>query len=533
MSLAAQIKDAAKIVDIVGEQVELRRKGSALWGRCPFHSEKTASFSVDESRGRFKCFGCDQGGDAIDFVQKFHGMEFREALKLLAERYGIATDGTGDDASYRERARLRALYGDLQAAYARALPGSAAAAYLVRRGLPLKIAEEFGLGFAHSDLPRGISPQTGDGILTEKGRPLIWSRLTIPIQSTTGDVIAFAGRALTDFQEPKYLNSPETAIYSKRATLYNLHRAGNAGRKAGRIVITEGYFDVIASHRAGAPEAVAVCGTALTDDHAQQIARHVNRVVLAFDNDEAGQSATDKAALPLLKAGLDIRVCRLPQGEDIADLCRNEPDKYLAALAAAAEFWSHTLSRLGNEYDLRSPIGANKAIAAIRPLAAVLGAVERSALASELSVRTGAAQGIIEAALGGKRRTEPAKRTTASYLPGEVTLIRLFADEPSSRAIAPGALVLFERLGLTTAPLLSVLAGSPEMDYDEWEQRAGSELAALVMAEGPRPSIADGRAALDALKREADRRDRAEALRGAQSADEAGALDVLLSLKAT
>jgi len=533
VNLAARIKDAARIVDIIGEAVELRRKGNSLWGRCPFHHEKTASFSVDENRNRFKCFGCGQGGDAIDFAQKFHGLDFRDALRLLAERYGITTEDDAEDQGYRDRSRLRALYAAMQAAYSRALPGSAAASYLIRRGIPLKIAEEFGLGFAHDELPRGVTPKQGDGILAKSGRPLIRSRLTVPIQSTTGDVIAFAGRALTDLQEPKYLNSPETAIYSKRSTLYNLHRAGNAGRKAGRMVVTEGYFDVIASHRAGIAETVAICGTALSDEHAKLISRHVGLAVLAFDGDKAGIAALEKAAPPLLKAGLEIRVCRLPKGQDVADLCRSEPDKYLAALAYAQDLWAFLLAQLAAEHDLRSPLGASKAIAAIRPFAAVLGAVERSALAAEVSSRTGAAQAVVDAALAGRGGPEPVKAKAVGYLPGEVTLIRLFADEPRARAILPDAVLLFERLGLSTAPILSVLAESPSIDYDEWELRSGEaaqDLAALVMAEGPRPSIADGAAALGALKRELRRRERAEALRAAQGADDAAAMEALARL---
>ncbi len=535
MDQAARIKDAANIVDIVGEVVELRRSGSGLMGRCPFHNEKTGSFHVSPDKRRFKCFGCGEGGDVLDFVQKFHGLEFMDALRLLADRYGITLEDQKGDDQYRNRTRLRALYAAMQESYARALPGSSAAAYLIRRGLTLQVAEEFGIGFAADQLPRDVKPQQGDGILAKSGRVLIRSRLTVPIYDSTGNVIAFAGRALSDLQEPKYLNSPQTPIYSKKATLYNMHRAGPAGRRARRIVITEGYFDVIASHRAGIPETVAVCGTAFTPEHAKLLMRQVRQVVLVFDNDEAGRKATEKAATPLLSAGIEIKVCELPEGQDIDDLCRNDADGYRAMVDKAPDFWTHLLHRLGQEYALRSPSGSNKAIERLRPFAAAVSPVERSTLAAELSTLTGASQQLIEAALRGRRapQSDPSRNSDAECLPAEATLVRLFADEPEALTLLEDARRVFEGLGLRMSSAVSILADHPEVEYGEWEMRCGEaagDLAALVMAEGPRPSIADGKAALRALERELLRRRRREALAAAQSADDGAALDALIEI---
>ena len=298
MDFAQHVKSSVDIVRVVGEYVRLRKQGANRHvGLCPFHTEKTPSFSVHEVLQIYKCFGCGKGGDVFNFLMELQGLPFYEALKTLAEQHGIPLPSRqrGDlaDADSRRRAALYRIH-EIAALFFRqrlqAAEGSPARDYLLRRGIDEETAGRFELGFA---------PAQGQGLLRTLEREGIsrdyWEasglvlkrqdgsgfydrfrdRLTFPIAGESGRILAFGGRRLRDDQQPKYLNSPETAIYAKSAVLYNLHRAKKSMREQDRAVLVEGYTDVIGLARAGVSAVVASCGTSLTPQHVRTLRRQV------------------------------------------------------------------------------------------------------------------------------------------------------------------------------------------------------------------------------------------------------------------
>lgn len=345
------LKNSVDIVRVIGEYMRLQKLGgSARYrGLCPFHGEKTPSFYVHADRQFFKCFGCSKGGDVFTFLMEIEGLGFYEAMKLLAEKAGIPMPAPKPDfdPASRKKASLQDLH-EIAAKHFREVlyteAGEAARAYLKKRGLGQKLAEEFGLGFSdpQGGLTRLFQRQgVEEALLEESGLCLkrnegpgyfdrFRDRLMFPIWNESGKVIGFGGRTLGDDQ-PKYLNSPETPIYKKSHVLYNLHHAREGARKSGRMVLVEGYMDVIGVHAAGVKEVVASCGTALTGQQVRSIKRHADRVVVNFDPDKAGANATERSIQILLEESLQIRVCSLPGGLD--------PDEYVKANGAEA-YWS-------------------------------------------------------------------------------------------------------------------------------------------------------------------------------------------------
>jgi DNA primase len=344
-----RVRASANLVDVVSAHVALKRRGQNHVGLCPFHSEKTPSFTVSESKQIFHCFGCGEGGDLFSFVMRTEGLDFAGAVRRLAERYGVAitpVHAPGDGRRQGERDRVRKA-NDLALAFfrerlARAGGGSPIAGYLTRRGLDAATAERFELGCAPDEwtaltahLARaGISRE--DAVLAglvirREGKDGVYDRfrgrLIFPIRSGGGDVAGFGGRVIGD-AEPKYLNSPETPLYHKGSVLYGLHPGRADIAREGRVLVVEGYLDVIACHRHGLCFAVAPLGTALTPDHAKLLARHAERVDLVFDGDRAGQAAARKASAVLAPFSLEVRIATLPAGED--------PDSILAAGGAEA-----------------------------------------------------------------------------------------------------------------------------------------------------------------------------------------------------
>jgi DNA primase len=329
MDFVEQLKSSIDIVKGVGEYVRLKKSGAGpRWvGLCPFHTEKTPSFSVHQSHQFYKCFGCGAGGDVIKFVMEIERISFVEALKLLAERNGIAMPKRAEYAD--EETKLRATLFEMHEIAARAFranlqgpAGSAARDYLARRGVAASVVEEFGLGYSDrggQDLVRrfereGFSQQMEASglVLKRQDAPGYFDRfrgrLMFPIHSESGKIIAFAGRALAAGDEPKYLNSAETAIYRKNQVLYNLHRAREAVRKSGFGILVEGYMDVIGLHAAGVREAVASCGTALTAGQVRTLKRYSENLVVNFDPDAAGSNAAERSIQLLLEEGMRVRV---------------------------------------------------------------------------------------------------------------------------------------------------------------------------------------------------------------------------------
>jgi DNA primase len=333
-----EVRAAADIVTVVSDYVSLRKAGVAYKGLCPFHTEKSPSFSVNRDRGFFHCFGCNVGGDVFKFVELQEKVTFADAVRQLAQRFGIpipeldASDETRESSAERE-ALLR--MHEIAAAYFREMLESPAAerirTYLTEsRKLTAATIETLGLGFAPPSRDglrlrlqkQGFSPAlvVRSGLITKRddGTEIdrFRNRLMIPIARDTGSIVAFGGRAMDKDQVPKYLNSPETPIYSKSRTLYGLNLTKGDVRKANVAVIVEGYFDFAQVYQAGGLPAVATCGTALTTAQAHILRRFASKTVLCFDPDAAGQGAAERSCELLVSEGFDVNVAVLPGGQD-------------------------------------------------------------------------------------------------------------------------------------------------------------------------------------------------------------------------
>lgn len=296
-----EIKRRTNLATVIGRHTALTPRGRSHIGLCPFHSEKTPSFSVRADEGFYKCFGCGAAGDVFTFLRDARGLPFVEAARELARDAGVQIDETEDDTADIQRALDAA-----QAAYRAGLcgpKGYRARRYLTERGITPEVARLWGIGY---DDGHEIDESTGC-------HGLMRGRVTLPIRSRVGRVVSFAGRALDG--GTKYVNGRSSALYDKSRVLYGLDLAAPLARAAGHVVLCEGYFDVIALHRAGVP-AVAPCGTAVTDAHARMLG-HYGRVVLWMDDDEAGRVASRKAALALMHAGVLVDQVADPPGQTL------------------------------------------------------------------------------------------------------------------------------------------------------------------------------------------------------------------------
>ena len=356
-----EIRRRTDIAEVIGARITLKRAGAAFKACCPFHHEKTPSFTVNPSRQTYKCFGCGKGGDVFSFLQEHDGMTFSDALKHLAERCGVVLKFGEDDGQGAVRKRLLQLHEELAAFYHKTLldwkGAETARAYVTSRDLPPAIVETFRIGFA----PPGpdvmvqwarakkftLDEMTMGGVLSQVeryGRPAFHDRfrgrLMFPICDTQGRVVAFSGRLLEkDAKAAKYVNSPETPIFSKGRILYALDKAQRSivsapGRQA---LVCEGQIDVLRCHASGFTTAVASQGTAFTAEHVTLLKRYADSVVLVFDSDGAGQKASIATARIFLAAGIPARIARLPEGADPDDFLRNNPPDAFQALLDGAE----------------------------------------------------------------------------------------------------------------------------------------------------------------------------------------------------
>ena len=349
-----QVRDATDIVALVGEKVRLRRSGRSWKGLCPFHAEKTPSFTVNPERQVWHCFGCGKGGDAFAWLMELEKATFPEALQTLADRAGIelpkAERGPGDAA--RDRLfQANALANDFFQANLRSPAGEAARAYLAGRGFEAEVLDAYQVGWAPEGwdslattlgklLPQavleeaGLLLRRGDGSHYDRFR----NRIMFPVLATAGKVAGFGARAIAPGDQPKYLNSPETAVYRKGSVLFGLPQARASIRERKEALVAEGYLDVMRLHASGFPNAVSTSGTALTYDQARGLARLEAEAVLVYDGDDAGVRAADRALEPLLSAGLSVKVLLIPGGEDPDSLIRAKgADAFRTLLAGARD----------------------------------------------------------------------------------------------------------------------------------------------------------------------------------------------------
>jgi DNA primase len=358
-----RVRDATDLVALVGEHVALKRAGKSWKGLCPFHAEKTPSFNVAPDLGRYKCFGCDASGDAITFVREVEHLDFVDAVERLAARAGISLR-YDSDAATKDRGRRERLVAVVDAAIAfyeglllSGDDGRTGRGYLRSRGFDGDAARRFHLGWSPDDFDRlsvhlqkqGFSRNdVADAGLAfvnrvNKLQDQFRARLMFPIYDSRGDAVGFGARTLSD--GPKYKNSPDSAIYHKSRLLYGLNWAKAEIVAREQVIICEGYTDVMAFALAGAPNAVATCGTALADDHFQILKNLTRRIVLAYDSDAAGQGAAEKWYAWEQQFELDVRVADLPEGRDPADVWRDDPEALLRAVVAAKPFLGFRLDR--------------------------------------------------------------------------------------------------------------------------------------------------------------------------------------------
>lgn len=357
------------IEDVVGQYVALTRRGSNLFGLCPFHSEKTPSFSVAPDKGIYYCFGCHKGGGPVSFIMEIEGLDYPDAVRFLAQRAGMEVPEDSEYRSaYKEQERLRTLCKDAARYFHQQLNGPVGQPgrdYLARRGLSRTTVTRFGLGFAPDSWSSLLDTMTKMGYTKEellkvglvqknqKGslHDRFHNRLMFPIIDVRGNVIGFGGRVMDD-SKPKYLNSPESVIFNKRKNLFALNVAKKS--KQGHIILTEGYMDAISLHQYGFDCAVASLGTALTEEHAQLLAKYTNQVILTYDGDEAGQNATSRAIPMLEKAGLQVKILRMQGAKDPDEFLKKYgADKFRVLLERSENQAEYRLLSLQSRYDLQ------------------------------------------------------------------------------------------------------------------------------------------------------------------------------------
>lgn len=522
----SELMSRTDIASVVSEYVSLKPRGGRLWGCCPFHNEKTPSFSVTTDKQFYYCFGCKKGGTVIKFIQEIENVPFTDAVKMLAERAGMELPQNVDEKGIRQNreekeklyevCREAALYFHAQL---KSPEGRAAQGYLVRRGLSPNTAAEFGLGYAPDrwDALYDHLKAKGfeDELMVKAGlvsrskkdekRFFDWfrGRVVYPIIGGYNRVIGFGARTMDPKGQPKYLNSPETLIFSKRSNLYGLNRL--KGKNPGRLILVEGYMDVISLHEHGVINAVATLGTALTPEQARLIKRYAPEVIVAYDGDFAGQKAIYEALKILEAEGLKTKVLAFPNGQDPDEFIRDNGKSAFEDMCANAQSKnSFRLRYLAKDYDLNTPDGREAFAKAGAAMVARLSPVEQDRYYNELSLLTGFRAEVLMSE--GSRATLEApvsqKNTPASYrdnrsteitekrqergaLDAETLLIRLAAENGGylSRMKEDG--IVLEAPG--AAELLDCLATGEDYAAGLSDEASALLAAALSLPESEQP----------------------------------------------
>jgi DNA primase len=453
------LKHHADIVVVIQDYVSLKKTGATYKGLCPFHGEKTPSFHVTRDKGFFHCFGCNVGGDVFKFLELHEKIGFADAVKLLAQRFGMSLpemEQTDDQrANSAERETLLKVHESAAAWFQQQLASNAGARVrrqIADRGVTDDTRQTMGLGFAPPGreglkaalikegfsqallVRAGLLVQKDDGSVIDRFR----NRLMIPICRDTGSAIAFGGRAVDADQQPKYLNSPETPIYSKGRTLYGLNLSKNAIRNGKFAVLVEGYFDFAQVYQAGFQAVVASCGTALTPQHSQQLRRFTNKVVLSFDPDTAGQGATAKSCEILVAEGFEVNVAILPTGEDPDTFVRKQGRQgYRECLEQSRPYLEYLLDRVAAGHNLNTDEGRVKFLGEMLPIAGrIPDATMRDRFADRLAFKARVTDEVVRAEIRKavvQKQTTLTKRDVQSF--GHVTkaekgLIWLLVHQP-------------------------------------------------------------------------------------------------------
>lgn len=507
------LKAQTDIVTIIGEVTPLKKAGASYRGLCPFHGEKTPSFYVHPDKGFFKCFGCDAKGDVVKFIEQHQKLSFPEAVRWLAQRAGM-TLPEGEDGEDRvaaaEREALVKLHEDAWEFYKAQLAtpaGTRARRELETRGLSAATIETFGYGYAPAagpdtltslfggrkvplplQLKSGLVMQRDDGRVVDRFR----NRLMIPIRRDSGALVAFGGRAMDPGQVPKYLNSPETPIYTKGRTLYGLDVTKGAIRKHNYCVLVEGYFDLAQVWQAGVQPVVASSGTALTVTQARLLKRFAQKIVLSFDPDAAGQGAAARSSGLLVAEGFQVNVALLPSGSDPDTYIRREGGRaYVERLKASRSYLDFLLDRAAAGVDLNRPEGRRSFIGKMLEVAATIpDAATRDQFADRLAHKARITEGVVREEIrkaAAQKRTEPpavAVPVTVRVLAAEQGLLWALVHRPVEAVAALGQLEPDDLEGLVSAPIFDTVRGLTDLPAevipDLLRERLTGEERALV-----------------------------------------------------
>lgn len=571
-SFAEKVKQQADIVRVIGEYVQLKKAGQNFRGLCPFHSEKTPSFNVHPTKQIYHCFGCGQGGDVFKFVMEMEKCAFPEAIRIVAEKCGIAIPRPRERSpEERKENQLRAvlveMHREAQAFFVKQLEGSpegkAARAYLEDRGLDRETVARFGIGYAPSggDLLlrhfRGTYPEktlAESGLISrdQSGRffDRFRRRITFPIANESAKIVAFGARALGDDQ-PKYLNSPETPIYSKSNVLYHLDRAKDALRRADFAVLVEGYMDAIAVARAGISNVVASCGTALAESQIKLLGRFTKRVIVNYDPDTAGQAATERSLTALLEQDFEVRVLALPQiGDKKADpdlfIREKGAEAYIKQVKNAPPYVDYLIRR-ASQMDLTTGEGKRRAVNFLLPyVQKIPNNILRSEWATRIAQQLRLEEPVLRAALSKaatERRSEvkvQPELVRSSALPAERRLIRMLAEaEGFRRELALRLQNSQLYLGLETERIFAALivasmsgelfhASEVGATLEDRERRLFFE---ILFEEAQEPVWEEAQSCLDTLARKQIERELNEVQRGIEASPAAPAMRELLTRK--
>src|SRR6266849_3213822 len=464
-SFAEKVKQQADIVRVVGEYVRLKKSGQNFTGLCPFHAEKSPSFAVHPTKQIYHCFGCGVGGDVFKFVMEMEKCAFPEAIRIVAEKCGISIPRPKERSpeerkENQQRTVLVEMHREAQTFFVKQLEGTlegkAARAYLEDRGLDKDVLARFGIGYAPSGgdlLLRHLKSKYAEKLLAESGLisrdqsgrlfDRFRRRITFPISNESGKIVAFGCRALGDDQ-PKYLNSPETPIYSKSNVLYHMDRAKEGIRRQDFAILVEGYMDAIAVARAGISNVVASCGTSLAEPQIKLLGRFTRRVIVNYDPDTAGQTATERSLALLLEHDFEVRVLALPPvGNKKADpdlfIRERGKDEYLKLLKEAPPYVDYLISR-ARQMDLTTGEGKQRALNFLLPyIQKIPNGIMRSEWATRIAQQLRIDEPLLRSALSKAAKERRGVITTRPEMigraakPVERRLIRMLAEAQGFR----------------------------------------------------------------------------------------------------
>jgi DNA primase len=571
-SFADKVKQQADIVRVVGEYVRLKKTGKDFSGLCPFHQEKTPSFTVSPIKQIFYCFGCGKGGDVYNFVMEMEKCEFPDAVRVVAEKCGIAMPRQKERSpeerkENQQRTLLVEMHREAQTFFVKQLEGTlegkAARAYLEDRGIDKDAIARFGIGYAPSGgdlLLRHLKSKYNEKLLMESGLvsrdpsgrmfDRFRRRITFPISNESGKIVAFGCRALGDNQ-PKYLNSPETPIYSKSNVLYHMDRAKEGIRRQDFAILVEGYMDAIAVARAGISNVVASCGTSLADSQIKLLGRFTRRVIVNYDPDAAGQSATERSLSLLLEQDFEVRVLALPPvGDKKADpdlfIREKGKDAYLQLLKDAPPYVDYLIAR-ARQMDLTTGEGKLRAVNFLLPyVQKIPNRILRSEWATRIAQQLRLEEPVLRAALSkaaAERRSEVKTQpelVARAAKPVERLLIRMLAEAEGFRrelALQLQNARLYHGLEtekIFAALVLASLAGQPleatevAAVLDERDRRL---LFEILFEEANEPTWEEAMSCIEALQNRQAERELADVQRSIEANPTAPEMRGLLEKK--